>query len=454
MGKIRTIRPTTIKRQIVLFLIRTGIHIVGIIVLWFLLTEFLVRSQILIPSNYAEQYIKDNIDIIISAEQVSDAILPEGSTFSMFSYNNGYRYGNMQEEDRKVAASVAANRYSHLTGHYMYYIINRGKDMCIVKYSLEPVINLGGAYFFNYNLLTVIILLLCCTASLLIEINRITGRWLTCFKVIEDLTSVIRNKELEFECPRTYIKEFDQVIDSMHDMGTSLVQSLQRQWEMEQSRNQQIAALAHDVKIPLTIIKGNAQLMGLADNDQERSEYTRSILSGESRIEHYVDHILKLSHLQKSSELKRQKISADTWLKTLLTEAGELAKVYEQSIIYSPSLENTTLLIDKELMSSALLNIIMNGCEHSPRISNLFLDTKVDDNYFIITVKDSGPGFTEEAISHATTLFYMDDKSRGKLNHYGIGLTMADMIVISHGGILTIKNTEQHHGCVIVKIPL
>lgn len=454
MGKIRAIKPTTIKRQIFIFLIRTGIHIVGIIVLWFLLTEFLVITQVLIPSNYAEQYIKDNIDIIISAEEVSDSILPEGSAFSVFSYNNGYIYGNMQEEDREIAASVAASRYSRLTGHYMYYIINREKDMCIIKYSLEPVINLGSVYFFNYNLLTVVILLLCCTASLIIEINRITGRWLTCFKVIEDLTSVIRNKELDLECPRTYIKEFDQVIDSMHDMGTSLVQSLHRQWEMEQSRNQQIAALAHDVKIPLTIIKGNAQLMDLADNDQERSEYTRSILSGESRIEHYVDHILKLSHLQKASELKRQKINADTWLKPLLTEAGELAKVYEQSIIYSPSSEDATLFIDKELMSSALLNIIMNGCEHSPKLSDIFLDTKIEGNYFIITVKDSGPGFTEEAISQATTLFYMDDKSRGKLNHYGIGLTMADLIVVSHEGILTITNTEQHHGCVIIKIRL
>ncbi len=454
MEKLRKIKPTTIKRQIFIFIIRTGICFLGIIVLWFLLTEFLIITQVLIPSNYAEQYIKDNIDTIISSEKVTDSILPEGSTFSMFSYNDDYIYGNMSDDDRALAASIAANRYSRLTGHYMYYIINREKDMCIIKYSLEPIIKLGSVYFFNYNLLSVVILFLCCTSSIIIEINRITRRWLTCFKVIEDLTSVIRNKELILECPRTYIKEFDQVIDSMHDMGKSLVQSLQHQWDIEQSRNQQIAALAHDVKIPLTIIKGNAQLMRLADNEQERLEYTKSILLGEERIEHYVDHILKLSHFEKKSELKRQKISAVTWMETLLTESFELAKVYEQSIIYSPSLEDTTLLIDKELMSSALLNIIMNACEYSPESSCIYIDTKVEGNFFIITVKDSGPGFTKEAMNHATTLFYMDDKSRGNLNHYGIGLTVADLIVTSHEGMLIIINTEEHHGCVIVKIPI
>lgn len=447
-------KTTTIKRQITIYPVRMAINIVCIILLWFVITQILIICGFLIPANYAEQYIQDNFEAIMNTSELSSSILPDGSTFSVFSNTIDYLYGNMDEDDTEVAKSVAETRNSYLSGRFMYYAINRENEICVVKYSLAPILRIGKLSLSNYNFISVIVIIVFCAICFLYQLNRLTRRWISCFEVIQELTAKIKNRDLQLDAPQTFIREFDQVINSMQDMGNSLVQSLKRQWEIEQMRNQQIASLAHDVKIPLTIIKGNAELMRLAENYQERQEYTQSILLGESRIERYVENILKLSHLNESPELSVEQKSSSEWMALVLRDARELAKAYEQSVIYTEPDESAILELDMTLMASAMMNIIMNACEYSPRSSDIFLSATITDPHYIVKVQDSGPGFSEEALNNATALFFMEDKSRGNLSHYGIGLTMAERIVNLHNGKLTIQNTENHNGCISIHLPL
>lgn len=446
-------KPTTIKRQITVFLIRTGISMSAVILLWFTVTQILAAIGVLIPPNYAENYIKYNTKQLMNVSEISDSILPPGVSFGVFSYENQYLYGNMEKKEKELASVVVAKRYSNLQGNSMYYLINRKNDMCVIKYGFQPILVLGKFEFFHYNLLSLGFILCFCIISYLYELNRMTKRWFQCFRSIENLSEMIWNKELELTCAKTNIKEFDQVIHSMQDVGRCLKESLQNQWTMEQNKNQQIASLAHDVKIPLTIIKGNAELLKLADTEKERQEYTQSILIGESRIEHYIEHILKLSRLDQLSKFNKKEVSVVGWFCSLVRDAKGLAKVYDLSIEYSSPETEFNLYMDPVFLTSAMLNIIMNACEHSPEKSSVFLDGK-EDGEFVLKIRDSGPGFSEEAIKHATTLFYMEDKSRGNWNHYGIGMTIANQIIAAHRGTLTIYNTRDSHGCVTVKLPI
>ncbi|WP_124067895.1 HAMP domain-containing sensor histidine kinase [Clostridium sp. E02] len=446
-------KPTTIKRQITVFLVRTGLSMAAVIVFWFIVTQILAAIGVLIPPNYAETYIKYNTKNLMNVNEISESILPPGVSFGVYSYENRYLYGNMEKEERELASTVVTKRYSNLMGDNMYYLINREQDMCVIKYGYKPILLFGKFEFFHYNLLSMGFILSFCTISYLYELNRMTKQWFYCFHSIENLTETIRNKELELTCAKTNIKEFDQVIHSMQDMSRCLKDSLQNQWTMEQTRNQQIASLAHDVKIPLTIIKGNAELLKLADTEKERQEYTQSILMGESRIEHYIEHILKLSRLDQLSKFNKKEVSAGGWFCSLVRDAKGLAKVYDLNIEYSSPETEFNLYMDPAFLTSAMLNIIMNACEHSPEKSSVFLDGKVDGE-FVLKIRDSGPGFSEEARKNATTLFYMEDKSRGNWNHYGIGMTMANQIIAAHRGTLTIFNTRDSHGCVTVRLPI
>lgn len=446
-------KPTTIKRQITVFLFRTGISMAAVIVLWFIVTQTLTIIGVLIPPNYAENYIKYNTKQLMNVSEISDSILPPGVSYGVFSYENQYLYGNMEKGERELASTVVAKRYSNLKGDNMYYLINRKKDMCVIKYGYKPILVFGKFEFFQYNLLSLGFILCVCIILYLYELNRMTKQWFQCFRSIENLTETIRNKELELNCAKTNIKEFDQVIHSMQDMGRCLKESLQHQWSMEQTKNQQISSLAHDVKIPLTIIKGNAELLKLAETEEERQEYTQSILIGESRIEHYIEHILKLSRLDQLSKFNKKEISVGGWFCSLIRDAKGLAKVYNLTIEYSSPETEFNIYMDPVFLTSAMLNIIMNACEHSPENSSVFLDGK-EDGEFVLKIRDSGPGFSEEAIKHATTLFYMEDKSRGNGNHYGIGMTMANHIIAAHRGTLTIYNTVESHGCVTVRLPI
>ena len=77
---------------------------------------------------------------------------------------------------------------------------------------------------------------------------------------LEQVTENISQQELNFERKSSKVLEIDAVLQSMDQMREALKQSLHRQWNMEQVRREQMAALAHDIKTPLTILRGNAEL--------------------------------------------------------------------------------------------------------------------------------------------------------------------------------------------------
>lgn len=73
---------------------------------------------------------------------------------------------------------------------------------------------------------------------------------------MEQVTENISQQELNFERKSSKVLEIDAVLQSMDQMREALRQSLHRQWNMEQVRREQMAALAHDIKTPLTILRG------------------------------------------------------------------------------------------------------------------------------------------------------------------------------------------------------
>ncbi len=85
----------------------------------------------------------------------------------------------------------------------------------------------------------------------------------------------------------TGIREFNAVLHSIQDMEKALEQSLKEQWEMEQNRRMQISAVAHDLKIPLTVVRGNVELLLEEDFSGGDRELLEGIRAGAGRIEQY-----------------------------------------------------------------------------------------------------------------------------------------------------------------------
>ncbi len=83
---------------------------------------------------------------------------------------------------------------------------------------------------------------------------------------------------MDFSINPTGIREIDNISFSLEQMKGALNNSLKQQWELEQARREQISALAHDLKTPLTIIRGNAELLQDTVQDETQREYNDYIL--------------------------------------------------------------------------------------------------------------------------------------------------------------------------------
>ena len=100
---------------------------------------------------------------------------------------------------------------------------------------------------------------------------------------LEQVTEKISRQELDFGRESSKVAEIDTVLQSMDQMKEALKESLERQWNMEQMRREQVAALAHDIKTPLTILLGSAELT-LEQINFQKQRICQGNLRGSKRL--------------------------------------------------------------------------------------------------------------------------------------------------------------------------
>ena len=101
-----------------------------------------------------------------------------------------------------------------------------------------------------------------------------------------------------------------------------------------------------------------------------------------------------------------------------------------------------------------LVNVLSNAVEHTPQGGNVTFEIWEDNNELSFLITDTGKGFSDEALKHATEQFFMGDDSRNSKSHYGIGLYVAASIAKKHNGKIILQNSVATGGAkVTIQIP-
>lgn len=242
------------------------------------------------------------------------------------------------------------------------------------------------------------------------------------------------------------IKEFNHALQSMDDMRSTLKDALIKQWESEQQRKQEIAALAHDIKTPLTIVNGNAELLLEDSLVEEQAKLVNSIYRAGLRVQQYVSALQQVANLDLDSEESEQ-ISVVSLLDELNTVLSQIAK--EKSItldyMYGENLRNIAAF--PMMLARALINIGENAIRYTVAGGRITISVCQNERETLFSVYDQGPGFSKTAIHHAKEMFWQQGKSRTGNSNYGIGLAIAEKAAKKHSGQLLLENTSQG-GCV------
>lgn len=437
-----------------LFFLSLGVILLVVLLLG--LTLFALSTNIVLPANYAETQISLSRDRIASSSSVTADMIPDLVDYAVFSKEGKFLAGNLSNKEAFKAWDAMKKKHSQSITHF-YSFIERENEICILRYDLVPQYRsaIMRKYLPNPQLLDILLFIIgVITIATVLAIHfgrKLKKKMFSLQEAIEK----IQNQNLDFSINSTGIREIDDISISLEQMKRALNNSLKQQWELEQARREQISALAHDLKTPLTIIRGNAELLQDTVQDETQREYNDYILKNTMEIEKFTKQLIDLSKMEQKVVSEKANVEMDAFILQLEHQMKALSLEKSLEVIVEKDNLPASIFMDKELFYRAMLNLIVNAVEHSPIKSKVILLVQGEMNFVHFTVVDSGAGFSAKDLKEATKQFYRGDPSRNSANHHGMGLYIAQSIITKHGGTLTLENDSMSGGGkVTITIPI
>lgn len=396
----------------------------------------------ILPANYAETQIAEAKPELSAADEITPDIIPELCEYAVFTPEGTYLSGSLDSAMAVHVWNVITDKTMDIS--YQYTAIERENEVCVLRYALKSTFNSATLrkVFPNVDIVIIVLFISCFIAGVLILSFRFGKLLAVKMRGLQEVTEKIQQQDLDFSIKSSGIYEFDNVLLSLNKMKDALKDSLQQQWNLEQNRKEQIAALAHDIKTPVTIIRGNAELLKETPQNEIQKEYTRYIFSNANQVEKYIRQLIDISKMQDSFYIEFDWTDTAVFLQSIENQMKALAATKSiKSQMERRSLPER-LHIDKELLFRAIINVLDNAVEYTPNGGKILFTAEADGEMIKFYISDSGSGFSEADIKEAANQFYMSDRSRAAGNHYGMGLYITDSIVKQHGGALNIANSS------------
>ncbi len=364
--------------------------------------------------------------------------------------------GSLSQQDAEKAWREVSTSETGQDLFYQYVKINRKNQVCVIRYSLFPQYKSSvlRKYLPGIDTLVFILFILVLVTGALILASTFGKKLTRKMDNLQHATEKIQSQDLEFTVQSSGVLEIDHVLQSLDQMRDALKSSLKKQWDLEQARREQMAALAHDIKTPLTVARGNADLLSETDQTKEQKEYTAYIKESTCQMEQYIKLLIDLSKAELGYSLNKNPIDSKSFMDSILNQMTALGSVKKVTVHCETHLLPKSFNADSGLLQRALLNIVSNAVEFSPRNGKIDFTANAAQNHIRFCVTDCGKGFSTHDLKQATQQFYMGDKSRTSNAHYGMGLFIAKCIAEQHGGTLAITNSAvSGGGQVTIEIP-
>ena len=412
-----------------------------------------------IPANQVESDLSAVRNDIETSKVFNPDILPDGTSYVFLTREFKLKKSNMPVNLQEESLLDYQFKNAH-GGKYGYFqSFERSDGIVIVNYQLSPRYRNEwmNQHFPNANLLMI--------GSMMVSILLIfiTLTFYYASKLSRELSPILKatekitEQDLDFQTSQSTIKEFNQVLSGLDHMRVALRESLMENWKAEQDKQNQISALTHDLKTPLTVARGNAELLAMTPLNAEQTDLLEHFQKGIAQVDAYVKELAELNKASLKKTLTLEEVPVKEFVEDIYDQTLSLAQTKQINVVFDKKeiAKETIGNWDRSLLNRAFMNIVSNAVEHTPSGSQLLLTARVEDDEFKFICLDSGPGFSLESLEKATQLFYQEDKSRQSRNHSGLGLTIANDIIRLHHGSLSLSNDNGTGGArVTIILPL
>lgn len=234
-------------------------------------------------------------------------------------------------------------------------------------------------------------------------------------------------------------------------------ETIKRMQVIDQSRQEFVSNVSHELKTPLTSMKV------LADSllDQENvpaelyKEFMTDIAAEIERENKIINDLLSLVKMDKSEgELKLSMMNINELLELILKRLKPIAEKQNVELVLE-SFRPVTAEVDEVKLTLALTNLVENAIKYNKEEGWVHVSLNADHKYFFIRVEDSGIGIPEESLEHIYERFYRVDKSHSReIGGTGLGLAITRNAILMHRGAIKVHSKEGEGTVFTVRIPL
>lgn len=215
-----------------------------------------------------------------------------------------------------------------------------------------------------------------------------------------------------------------------------------------------ISDVGHDLKTPLTAMRGEAEVA--LRNPRSVEQYQRTLTSLLEEIEHLAtisDTLLLLARIE-TGDLALHRL--DTDVRDLVTRAVQRARqrATDHPFTLAPVGDGVgSAALDGRMIALVLDHLLDNAVRHTPAATPVTVSLHTDPEATTVTVEDAGPGVPDDALPHLFERFYRGDTARGRGAGAGLGLTVAAAIVHAHGGTIAADRGQAGGLRVTLRLP-
>lgn len=283
---------------------------------------------------------------------------------------------------------------------------------------------------------------------------------------------------LAFMIPRMMMKPFDKMTDAINAMKAGFADDLievndytetehivdafnhllDRMKVLDDSRQEFVSNVSHELKTPMTSIKVLADSLNTQEDVPVElyKEFMTDIVDEIDRENKIINDLLALVKLDKSaSTLNVEAVNINSLISSVFKRLKPLANEKNIELIFQSQRE-VVAEVDEVKLSLAIMNLIENGIKYNKEDEGWVRVTlDADHQFFTFEVEDSGIGIPEEEQKHIFERFYRVDKSHSReIGGTGLGLAITRSTVLKHRGSIKVNSEPGEGTCFVVKIPL
>ncbi|EMJ6204751.1 ATP-binding protein [Clostridioides difficile] len=345
------------------------------------------------------------------------------------------------------------NLYNSIQDKYLKTPINTG-IITIVQNNVNQFSDYDKTLLNIINILQLVLPLIFFIGLLLLaDIIFYKIKLKTPIEILNKGAMEISNNNLDFCLEYNNNDELGNLCNAFEKMRSELNKNNIKMWTMINDRKQLNAAFSHDLRNPLTVLKGYSNYLTkyipTGKLSDEKILSTTQLMSEHiNRIEYYVEN---MSNAQRLEDLvvSKSMSNINKFIENLDENISIIAKQEGKSFTLKSQINNINLFFDENIILRVVENIISNAFRYAR--NNVSILIYLEQELLTFVIEDDGIGFSKESLKLALRPFYRDKTLNDSNPHFGMGLYISKILCEKHGGSISIENNSTNSAKITAK---